>query len=162
MSVPRQLQAQAFHAQAATLLIVPAFINNLGRWFRSLLHGCCGHPMAIPSAVIASGLPAVLNVPAAGGGIHAGPFKGASADSNDILSFGDVNACIVAYKADGTPIVLNTSIACPAQARPASPACVAVGGTSATTTITPAALPPLPSLPPLPLPSPPKPSTPTL
>ncbi|KAL9933746.1 hypothetical protein V8E36_007404 [Tilletia maclaganii] len=61
------------------------------------------NPMAIPSAVIASGLPAVLNVPAAGGGIHAA--------------------------ASGTPTVLNASIACPTPGRPASVAYVAVGGT---------------------------------
>ncbi|KAL9935663.1 hypothetical protein V8E36_005240 [Tilletia maclaganii] len=91
--------------------MVPASINNLAYGFGAcsyagnaakLIVNAAGsspspidaatNPVSIPSAVIASGLPAVLNVPAAGGSIHAGPFKGASANSCIMFSFGDVNA----------------------------------------------------------------------
>ncbi|KAL9936128.1 hypothetical protein V8E36_004970, partial [Tilletia maclaganii] len=158
-NLPNRVNAsQAFYVQAATRLIVPASINNLAYGFGARSYAgnatkvivnaagstpstldAAATPIAIPSAAIASGLPAVLSVPAAGGSIRAGPFKGAAANSNIIFSFGDIAARIIAYKADGTPTILNASIACPAQARPASLAYVAVGGTGATTTITPPA-----------------------
>ncbi|KAL9936127.1 hypothetical protein V8E36_004969 [Tilletia maclaganii] len=156
--LPNRVNAsQPFNVIAGTRLIVPASINNLAYGFGarsysgnatkvvinakgstpSSIDAAGTKAIPIPSAPIASGLPAVLNVPGNNGVISVGPFKPTASNTNVIFSFGDINAQILASKADGTPTILNATVACPAQARPASLAFVAAGGVGSTTTINP-------------------------
>ncbi|KAL9939043.1 hypothetical protein V8E36_001856 [Tilletia maclaganii] len=166
-ALPNRISSsQSFFVVAGTKLIVPASINNLAFGFGARSYAgnatkvivraqgatpstidAATTPIAIPSAPIASGQVAILNVPGSGSTLKVGPFKGASANSRITFSIGDITARIIAYRADGTPTILNASIACPAQARPASLAYVAVGGSGSTTTITPANNGVLPTIP---------------
>ncbi|KAL9936134.1 hypothetical protein V8E36_004976 [Tilletia maclaganii] len=155
--LPNRVNAsQPFNVIAGTRLIVPASINNLAYGFGARSYAgnatrvivnakgatpssidAAKTPIVIPSAPIASGQVAVLEVPGKGGVIKVGTFKGVTSTSNIIFSFGDITAQIRAFKADGSPTILNANVSCPAQARPASLAFVAAGGTGKTTTVTP-------------------------
>ncbi|KAL9934263.1 hypothetical protein V8E36_006719, partial [Tilletia maclaganii] len=91
----------------------------------------------IPSAPIASGQVAVLEVRGKGGVITVGPFQAATAEADIVFSFGDIAAQIRAFKDDSSPTILNANVVCPAQARPASLAFVATGGSGSTDEIVP-------------------------
>ncbi|CAD6908573.1 unnamed protein product [Tilletia controversa] len=156
--LPNRVNAsQPFNVIAGTRLIVPASINNLAYGFGARFYNGTATkvivnakgatpsfkdaaeagPIPIPSAPVVSGGPTVLEVPGKGGVIKVGTFKGATAKSNIVFSFGDIAATIRTFDATGKPTFLTANVSCPAQARPASLAYVAAGGTGKTTTVTP-------------------------
>ncbi|KAK0554015.1 hypothetical protein OC846_002300 [Tilletia horrida] len=159
--------SQPFYVQAAARLIVPASINNLAYGFgartyagtatKVLVNAKGSTPsqvdaaspsgIVIPSAPVVSGGVSVLNVPAIGSSIKAGPYKGSSANSQIVFSFGDLAATIKTYNSTGGATFLVANITCPAQTRPASLAYVAVAGTGSTTAVTPAAVSSIPTIP---------------
>ncbi|KAE8234071.1 hypothetical protein CF326_g885 [Tilletia indica] len=157
---------QPFFVQAATRLIVPASINNLAYGFGARTYAgnatkvivnakgstpssvdAAATPLAIPSAPVVSGGVSILNVPQIGQSLTVGPFKGATANSNIVFSFGDINAVVKTYDANGAATFLVANITCPAQTRPASLAYVNVGATTNTATITPGAVTSVPTIP---------------
>ncbi|CAD6886743.1 unnamed protein product [Tilletia laevis] len=157
---------QPFFVTAATRLIVPASINNLAYGFGARTYAgnatkvivnakgstpsfvdAAATPLAIPSAPVVSGGVSILNVPAIGQSLTVGPFKGATANSNIVFSFGDINAIVKTYNSTGGATFLTANITCPSQARPASLAYVAVGATTNTATVTPPAVASIPTIP---------------
>ncbi|KAK0544483.1 hypothetical protein OC846_006052 [Tilletia horrida] len=158
--------SQPFYVQAAARLIVPASINNLAYGFGartyagtatkvlvnakgstpSQIDAAAPSGIVIPSAPVVSGGVSVLNVPAIGSSIQAGPFTG-SANGQVVFSIGDLAATVKTYNSTGGATFLVANITCPAQTRPASLAYVAVAGSGSTAPVNPAGVASIPTIP---------------
>ncbi|KAE8210355.1 hypothetical protein CF327_g5766 [Tilletia walkeri] len=150
---------QPFYVIAGTRLIVPQSVNFLASLFGARFYGgvatkviinaaggspssidaAQGQTLTIPNAPINAGGVSVLELPGNGKTISVGPFTGATAKSNVILSFGDIAATINTFNATGGKTFITAFVKCPAAQRPTSLAFVSTGGSGSTATITPPA-----------------------
>ncbi|KAK0555608.1 hypothetical protein OC861_000162 [Tilletia horrida] len=166
-NIPNRVHVgQPFYLTAATRLIVPASINNLAYGFGARTYGGKATSVTVnakgssPSTVDAAGSngivvqnasvvqngPSVLYAPAKGSSLKVGTFKSSSA-GNIVFSFGEIDATINTYDANGKPTIITAKVTCPAQSQPVSLAFVAVGGSGSTSTITPSTSVAIPTVP---------------
>ncbi|CAD6887861.1 unnamed protein product [Tilletia controversa] len=166
-NIPNRVHSnQPFYLYASTRLIVPASINNLAYGFGARTYGGKATSVTVkasgssPSSVDAAGSagltiqnasvvqngPSVLYAPGQGKSLKVGTFKRSSAGPI-VFSFGDIEATVNTYDANGKPTIITAKVSCPAQDKPVSLAFVSVGGSGSTTTLTPSSSVKIPTVP---------------
>ncbi|KAK0544671.1 hypothetical protein OC846_005974 [Tilletia horrida] len=91
----------------------------------------------IPRTTWVNNVTTPFEIPVSSSAITLGPFKSAQANSNIVLSFGELNMTLQSYNTTGGPSFLIYNVTCPAQSHPALLGSVAVGGSGSTTAIKP-------------------------